>query len=172
MRQRRLYALGLVLLAAIVLPVAAGCGGGKKAAATTTAATTAATTTEQATTTTAKTTSSLGGIASAANCKQLADLGSKFSQAMSGTDTQDTKKVAQLLQEFASKTPSDIRPDFQVLADAYTKIADAIGNVKPGSVPDPTVLAKLAKLSGEIDSAKLTTASEHISAWVQKSCHP
>ncbi len=180
MRKRSSYALGLILLAALA-PIAAGCGGGKAKSAASTPATTAPATTAPATTATADTTpttttsaaaSDLSGIASAANCKELADLGTKFSTAMTGTAAQDTKKIAQLLEEFAAKTPSDIRPDFKVVADAYSKIADAVGNLKPGSVPDAAALAKLQKMSGEIDSAKLTQASEHISAWVQKSCRP
>ena len=171
MRQRSIHVLGPIALVVLVA-VAAGCGGGSKnTAATTAAATTAAATTAPATTKAAATTPDLSGLASAANCKQLADLGTKFSQAMGGTDAQDTKKVAQLLQDFAAKTPSEIRPDFQVVADAYSKIADAVGNLKAGSVPDASTLAKLTKLATEIDSAKLTKASENISAWAQKNCH-
>ena len=173
MRQRTTRALAPTSLAVLVL-VAAGCGGGgsKNTAATAAPATTAAAAPAPTTTKAAATTSDLSGIASAANCKQLADLGTKFSQAMGGTDAQDTKKVAQLLQEFASKTPSDIRPDFQIVADAYSKIADAVGNITPGSVPDAATLAKLAKVATEINSAKLTKASENISAWAQKNCRP
>lgn len=172
MRSRSIQGLGLIVLAVLVL-VAAGCGGGKKnTAATTAPATTAPATTEAATTTAATSTSGLPGIASAANCKELADLGAKFSQAIGGSaDSQDTKKVAQLLQEFAAKTPPDIRPDFKVVADAFSKIADAVGNDTAGATPDATMLAKLQQLASEIDTAKLTQASQNISAWVQKNCH-
>ena len=161
MRHRSRHALGLILLAGLVLAATACGGGGQKAAVTTKATSTAQTTTASA----------LSGLATAANCRQLADLATTFSKTASGTTSQDTKKVAQLLREFASKTPSDIRPDFEVVADAFSKIADVMGNIKPGATPDAAMLAKLATLSGEIDSAKLTTASEHISAWVQKNCH-
>lgn len=172
MRRRLIYALSLILLAVLVL-VAAGCGGGKKNIAATTAPTSTAPATSKAATTTAATsTSDLSGIASAANCKELADLGTKFSEAAGGSaNSRDTKKVAQLLQEFAAKTPSDIRPDFKVVADAFSKIADAVGNVTPGATPDATMIAKLQKLAAEIDTAKLTQASQNISAWVQKNCH-
>ena len=51
-----------------------------------------------------------------------------------------------------------------------TKIADALEGVKPSGTPDAATLAKLQKLSTEIDQAKLTAASAHISAWVQKNC--
>jgi hypothetical protein len=190
--RRSTLVLGLVVIGVLGL-VASGCGGGKKkAAAATTAATTVATTTEATTTqaattqaattqaattaatTTAATTttSNLSGIASAANCKQLADLGQKFSSAFTGAASgQDLKKEAELLKEFAAKTPSDIRPDFQVYADVVSKIADAYGSVKPGSTPDPATLAKLQKLGTEIDQTKLTAAAQHITTWVTTNCH-
>src|SRR5713101_8125638 len=175
MRRTSIAVLGLSLLAALAL-VAAGCGGSKKknaaattttAAATTTQATTTETTTTQATTTQATTTtSSLSGIASAKNCKDLVDLGQKFSAAFSGTaNGQDVKKQAALFKEFADKAPSDIRADFQVIADYFSKIATVAGHLKIGQTPDAATIAKLQKLSTEIDQTKLTAASKHIAAW-------
>lgn len=175
MRHRSAGALALVAAFALVL-VAAGCGGGgtksgTTTAAGTTAAGTTAATTAAATTAAATTTSALGGLASAKNCKELADLGTKFSEALGGTGTgADVKKVADLLQQFAAKTPESIRPDFTYLAGAYSKIAEAIGNVKPGSTPDPAAIAKLQKVGTEIDAKKLTQASQNIGAWVQQNC--
>jgi hypothetical protein len=184
MRHTSTPVLGLTMLAAVAF-LAAGCGGGgsKEAAPTTTEATVPATSEEvtpepattQAVTTEAKpqgtTTTSLAGIASAKNCQELATLGQKFSQAFTGAaNAQDLKKEAQLLKEFADRTPSDIRPDFEVLADYMKKIADAAGGLKPGSTPDAATIAKLQKLSAEIDQKKLTATSTHIQAWVQKNC--
>jgi hypothetical protein len=174
----------VIPLAAIGFALA-GCGGSKSASTTTRAAgfsTVEATTTEPVTTqtataqtTTAQTTTNpttTPTVASAKNCKGLADLGQKFSSAFTGAaNSQDLKKEALLLKEFADKTPADIRPDFQVLAQYLTKIADALGGLKLGSTPNAATLAKLQKLSTEIDQAKLTAASAHISAWAQKNCH-
>lgn len=171
----------LIPLAAIGFALA-GCGGSKESAATTTRAagfsTVEATTTQPVTTqaTTPKTTSNptttpTSTVASAKNCKGLADLGQKFSSAFTGAaNAQDLKKEAQLLKEFADKTPADIRPDFQLLAQYMTKVADAIGGLKLGGTPNAATLAKLQKLATEIDQAKLTAASAHISAWVRKNC--
>jgi hypothetical protein len=186
-----MLALGLSLLAMVVI-VAAGCGGGgsKNTAATTEAATTEAMTTEEATTTEAAATteattteattteatttasSDLSGLASSGNCKELADLGQKFSSALSGAaSSQDLKKEADLLKEFAAKTPQEIRPDFEVYADFVGKVADAYKGITPGQTPSPTQIAALQKLSTTIDQAKLTAASQHIAAWVQSNCH-
>jgi hypothetical protein len=182
MRRMSTLVLGATALAVLVF-AAAGCGGGgskESAATTTTEATTPATTeaaTTEATTTTppatsvATTTSELGGLASAKNCRELADLGQKFSGAFTGAaNAQDLKTQARLLKEFADRTPSDIRPDFETLADALTKVADAAGNLKPGQTPNAQTLAKLQKLATEIDQAKLTTATTHISAWARRNC--
>jgi hypothetical protein len=181
----RRVAFLLIPLAAIGFALA-GCGGSKSASTTTRAAgfsTVEATTTEPVTTQTATaqtttqttsnpTTTPTSTVASAKNCKGLADLGQKFSSAFTGAaNSQDLKKEALLLKEFADKTPADIRPDFQVLAQYLTKIADALGGLKLGSTPNAATLAKLQKLSAEIDQAKLTAASAHISAWAQKNCH-
>ncbi len=192
MHRKSSLVLCLALAAALGL-VAAGCGGGSKSAATTKAATTeAATTTAAAGATTHETTteamthettteamthetttaaagSSLGSLAG--KCKGLSDLGRKFSSAFTGAaNGKDLKKEASLLHEFAEQTPSEIRPDFRVVADYFSKIADVTGNLKTGQTPDPQTLAKLQKLSTEIDQTKLTAASQHITAWVTKNC--
>jgi hypothetical protein len=178
MRRTSIHASALAVLAALLL-LAAGCGGGKKAAETTTAsapATTQAATTEAASTgagsTAASTTgSSLSGLASSSNCKDLADLGAQYSKAITGAaNGQDLKKTGQLLEEFASKTPSEIRPDFKVVADAYSKLAGTIGTLKPGATPDPATLAKLQKLIAGLDQARLTQATQHISKWLRQNC--
>ncbi len=179
MRRSPLLVLFLALVGALAL-VAAGCGGGgKKSVETTTAtaapATTEAATTEattEATTTEATTTaSSLSGIASAKNCRDLANLGQKFSTAFSGSaNGADLKKQAALFKEIADKAPSDIRADFQVIASYFSKIADVAGSLKAGTTPDPATIAKLQKLSTEIDQTKLTQASQNIAAWAQKNC--
>jgi hypothetical protein len=182
MRSTRITALCLALLAALML-VAAGCGSSSKnSAATTEAATTEATTTTEAATTeeatteattteAATTTSALGGLVASGKCKDLQNLGQKYSQALSGSGAgTDLKKTAQVIQEFADDAPSEIKSDFQVVADYMSKIADVAGDLKPGQTPSPTQLQKLQKLSTSIDTQKLTQASQNITAWVTKNC--
>jgi hypothetical protein len=186
MRRTKLSAFAVLLLAALAL-TAAGCGGSSKnSAATTEAATTEATTTEEATTeeatteaatteeaTTeaATTTSPIAGLVASGKCKDLANLGQKYSQALSGAgDTQNLKKTAEVVQEFANDAPSEIKDDFKVVAGYLTKVADVVGNIKPGQTPDAATLGKLQKLSTEIDAQKLTQAGNNITAWVTKNC--
>jgi hypothetical protein len=184
MRSTKLTALCLALLAALML-VASGCGSSNKSSAgTTEAATTEATTeaatteevtteatTEATTTVAATTTSALGGLVASGKCKDLQNLGQKYSQALSGTGgSTDLKKTAQVIKEFADKAPSEIKADFEVVADYMSKVADVAGNMKPGQTPDPATLQKLQKLATSIDTQKLTQASQNITAWVSKNC--
>jgi len=162
-------------LAAVVI-LAAGCGGGGNKSATTStqaaAAAKAATTAAATATANAAAAAGLSGLATTANCKQLADLSNEFSTALQGTDSKDVKKTAALLKQFADKTPSEIRPDFETVAADYAKIADALQgvNVKSGSVPDAKALLKLQKLATEIDTTKLSKAATNIGTWAQKNC--
>jgi hypothetical protein len=176
----------LLLLPLVALGFAvAGCGGGSNStkggfetttSATTTEATTGATTeaTTEATTgatTEATTTSVPKGGASTKDCREFAGLSQKFSAALSGAaNSQNLEKEADLLKEFASKAPSDIRDAFQTLADYMKKLADAGISLKPGQTPDPKTLAKLQKLATEIDQAKLSKAGTDIAHWVSQHC--
>jgi hypothetical protein len=168
-------ALFLLIPAAVIGFVVAGCGGSKESAGTTTRAggfsTVEATTTQGTTPATTPKTTPTSTLASAKDCKDLEELGRKFSSAFSGAaNSQNLKKEAELLKQFAERTPSDVRADFRLVADYMSKVADAVGGVKPGQTPSAEALAKLQKLSTQIDQAKLTAASAHISAWVQKNC--
>ena len=186
MRRRPISLLTIVLVAVVVL-AAAGCGGKKKsstttstttttqAAATTTATTTTTTTAAAATSTAAATTtstSSLGSLASVENCKSLANLGAAFSSALQGANG-DVQKEVQIMQEFASKTPSDIRPDFETIAAALAKAADALKgvNVGSGQTPSAADLAKLSQLATEFDTPAMKKAETDIQTWAAKNCH-
>jgi hypothetical protein len=173
----------LVLALTLVLGFAvAGCGGGGKksssgttaAAATTEAATTEAATTEAATTAAATTTKppNVTTFATSGNCREFANFASNVGKAVSGTGVPDLQSVAKAIDRLADKAPSDIRSDFKVLADAYDKIAAALKgvNLQSGKAPSADAIAKLQKLQTEINQQKLTTASQHIEAWVQKNC--
>ena len=151
----------------------------KKSATTTTTTTTteaAATTTTTAagTTTTAATTpstSGLGALGSSTNCQALENLGTAFASAFQGANG-DVAKEAALLKQFADKTPSDIRPDFETLATAFNQIAADLKGVdlSSGKTPDAATLAKLATLSTQFSGAKFSQAAANISAWAQKNC--
>jgi hypothetical protein len=163
MRRWTMSAVGVVVLGVVL----AGCGGGgsKKSSA---PSTTTTQTTAPATTST-KTTSGTPNFATSGNCKDLASSAQKFSAALTGA-AGNLKKQAQLFQEFADKAPSDIRSDVKTIADAFSKLADAGVNFKTGQVPSSDQLAKLQAAVKQIDQAKVTQASQRISAWVQKNC--
>jgi hypothetical protein len=159
------------LFASLALLVA-GCGSHSPAATTATTTTTAPA--SGGTSTQATTTASGAGklaILTSANCRQLMNLTQTFAEAMAG-NTQNLQRTAALVQQFAKKTPTDIRPDFQVLAATWTKVASALKgvNLSSGKAPTATVLAKLVKLSSQLDAEQLTTASQDIAVWARANC--
>ncbi len=175
MRRSLIPMLLAALLVALALAVA-GCGGGKSSSATTEAATTESTTEETTTaeTTTEETTTEdvgVSGIASAGNCRELVTLSVKLGQAFTGTGG-NVEKTAQWLEEFAARTPEEIRADFQLVADAYGKIAEALEGVdlSSGSTPSPEALQRLQEIGDSIDQDALDKASANIDAWVTENC--
>ena len=175
MRRRSTQILSILLVLIVVL-TAAGCGKKKSSTTTTTTTTTEATTTTTAasetTTAASGTTPSSGLGALAANCKQYQDLGQAFSQALQGANG-DVQKQAQIFKEFADKTPSDIRPDFETVADAFTQISGALKgvNLSSGKAPDASTLAKLMALSQKFQNAKFQAAIKNIETWASNGCH-
>src|SRR3954451_24272547 len=91
-----------------------------------------------------------------------------------GARTTSTPWRAQALQDVADQAPDEIKDDFQTLADAYGKIADALGdaNLGSGQVPSADTIAALQALSKDIDTAKLAAASSNISTWLTQNCSP
>jgi hypothetical protein len=170
--------LALAAFTATVL-VAAGCGGNGKSAATTTTTTTVSTSTTTSTssgaqtTTTSTSSSGLANIATAANCGQLAGLATSLAQAIAGAGSTDVDKISKLLQEFAARTPADIRPDFERVAAAYAKIVDALKGVdlSGGKAPSAAVIAKLTKLGTELNTPALQKSGANITAWAQTHCN-
>ena len=113
----------------------------------------------------------MGALASE-DCQELGQVGAKMSEAFGGTPSSDTEAYSAYLREFAEEAPEEIRADFQVLADAYSKMAEAFEGFDPssGSVPPADVLARIQELSQEIDQAAVATASTNISQWVTENC--
>ena len=175
MNGRKLAAL---VVAAVAL-VAAGCGGSSDEASSDTATVTAeettteATTTEDMTTTEEMTTEETTTDASSAltgKCADLAGLGSKLAAAMGGQDS-GVADVSQLFDELADQVPDEIKADWQVLAENFQKIADALkGSDLSSGAPDAATLEKLQKLSTTLDSKEVRQAAAHIEAWAQKNC--
>jgi hypothetical protein len=176
MTARRLAAL---LVAALAL-VAAGCGGSSDEASsdtataaaetTTEATTTEATTTEDMTTTEESTTGTSGAAALSGKCADLAGLGSKLASAMGGQDA-GVADVSKLFDELADQVPDEIKADWQVLAQNFQKIADALKGADLSSgAPDAATLAKLQKLATTLDSKEVRQAAAHIEAWAKKNC--
>jgi hypothetical protein len=154
----------LAVTAVICALVAAGCGGSKKKSASPT--TTASTTT---------TSSGTPKFATSKNCAQLEALGTKLAQALqttSGSAETRLNKEAQLLHDYANAAPSDVRGDFQTLADAFDTYVHALlkAGIKPGQAPTPAQIAKIQAAAKAFSTQKLRAAEQHLAAWAQKNC--
>jgi hypothetical protein len=181
MNARKLAGLLVVALAL----VAAGCGGSSNDASSDTATVAVETTTTEATTTEATTTEATATTDDSATdttsnvdvgaltgkCAELAGLGSKLTSAMGGQDA-GVQDVSKLFDELADQVPDEIRADWQVLAENFGKIAEALKGVDltSGKTPDAETLAKLQELSTTLDSQKVQQAAAHIEAWVTENC--
>ena len=108
--------------------------------------------------------------ASLGNCKQLADLGQKYSSALSGANT-DPKAAAAAFHKMADEAPEEIRSDMQVLADLFETIVTEMNGLDPTkAAADPATMAKLQQLSAKITTPEFQKASTHLQAWAQKNC--
>jgi hypothetical protein len=165
----------LLVLGVFALAVA-GCGGGSSSSneTSTTTTTTETTTSEETTTATETSTeaSGLGGLASG-DCHRLsqasAALGTAIASSGQGGDLGST---AEAYQKYVDEAPEEIRPDVQVLADAYAKYASALqdAGLKAGETPSTDQALKIGQALASLDQQKIATASANIATWAQKNC--
>ena len=172
MNGRRIAAL----LIAVLALVAAGCGGSSSDEASSDTETTVATETTTPEETTATTDDSgtstdidLGNLSG--ECKQFAGISSKLAQSLSGQDA-NMEDAAKAFADIADQVPDEIKDDYQVIAENFSKIAEALKGVDltSGQTPSPEALAKLQELSKSMDSTEVQQASQNIEAWVQEHC--
>jgi hypothetical protein len=174
----------LLLLLVVAVVLAAGCGSSKNSAATTAAdaTTTAAadTTTASADTTATSTTPGKIDLSKAdSSCKAMVAFGSQISKAMQGSSASsggDISKAAanaaKLFAAYVKAAPSEIKPDMQAYADAFTKYAKALAGVhlKTGKAPSASDMTKLTAAAHALASPSLQQHSAHLQAWATKHC--
>ena len=173
----------LVIPIAVLALVAAGCGGDSsnessaEATETTVAAETTMTTEEttessaSASASASSSSSSTGDLALGGKCKEFAGVSQQLAASLSG-QTADLQQASKLFDEIADQVPDEIKADYQVIAENFKKIADALKGVDltSGEAPSPEVLAKLQELAQSMDSPKVKRATQHIEAWVKENC--
>jgi hypothetical protein len=167
----------MVLLIAVLALVAAGCGGDSKNEASADTETTVVTDTTTSEDTTATTDSSatstdetsIGDLSG--ECAEFAGISTKLAESLSGQNA-DMGAASKAFSEIADQVPDEIKADYQVIADNFAKIAEALKGVDlaSGETPGPEALAKLQELAASMDSAEVQQASQHIEAWVQENC--
>ncbi len=169
---RRSLRITVMVLAAGLVAVAAGCGGGGSSPP----PTTGATSTQQQSTTTG---SSGTSFASAKNCLQFSSLASKIAGAMastSGNAATTLQTESKDLQALATAAPAAIRGDFQTFATAFSGYLSALekAGYKPGSSsttpPSAAQMAALVSAAKVFNTTKLKAAETHLQAWAAQNC--
>jgi ABC-type glycerol-3-phosphate transport system substrate-binding protein len=136
------------LLIAVLALVAAGCGGSSSDEASSDTETTVATETTATDDTTAmedttattddsetSTDIDLGNLSG--ECAQFAGISSKLAQSLSGQDA-NIEDAAKAFDDIADKVPDEIKDDYRVIAENFSKIAEALKGVDLSSVLAPS----------------------------------
>jgi hypothetical protein len=177
----RLFALAAVAAALIV--AAAGCGGSssKSSSGATTTATTGGSYGGTKTTGTSSGTSSGTGSSGSSgtssgsasgiskSCLDFAGATAKIGQALGANGKSDPETLKKYIEALAAKAPSSIKADFQTMAEAFGKYADALKGVNLQS-PSPSDIQKIQKEIAGISTPKVQQAEKNISAWAQGGC--
>jgi ABC-type phosphate transport system substrate-binding protein len=163
-----------VLLIATLALLAAGCGGddSNEASSDTDTAVIEETTTAEVTTGETTETTAGGATTALGECAELATLGTKLAQAVTGSNA-NVEEASKLLDELATKVPEEIRADFQVIAENFSKIAEKLKGLdlsSAGGTPSADDLAKLQELTASLSSPEVTKAGQRIQAWAEKNC--
>ena len=106
-----------------------------------------------------------------ATAKAMADVASKVPQAVTG-QAGDINTAIQQFKAAADASPSEIRADMRVVADAYATFATALADadIKAGSTPSPEAMAKLETASKSLNAEEFTAAAQRVSTWFQTKC--
>lgn len=168
--------LAVLLLAALAL-LAAGCGGDdENEASDETETTIVETTDDDATETDDDATetddatedddAALGG-----ECAEFAGLSARLSQALSGSSS-DLGSASEVFDELADQVPAEIQDDYEVLADNFRELAEALEGVdlSGGDTPSQEDLARIQEITQSLDTPEVREAAENIEAWATENC--
>ncbi len=114
------------------------------------------------------------GVIDSAQCAEvaaaMAAAASAVPAAFSGS-TADLDQSMEQLRAFAEAAPDEISDDMQVIVEGYAKIAEAMQSAgfdpTSGEPPPPEVIAQLAQVSQELDSAEFQAAVDNVNAYFE-----
>ena len=160
----------LVALAVLSLTVTAtGCGSKKSAGGSQTTTSTS----QSSASSSSSSSSSSTSFTSAKNCRDLAQLGSKFTQALAASGAGGNyDQVAKAYSALADAAPSEIRGDLKTLAGAMSTYLDALkkAGYKAGSTPTAAQIASIQQAAQSLTAPKLKAAVTHLEAWATSHC--
>ena len=108
------------------------------------------------------------------DCQALVQASSSLTQAFAaaGGANPDAEEANDLLDEWAENAPDEIRPDIEVLAQAYGTYVAALDEVdfQEGQAPSADELAQFQTAISSIDQQAVTEASQNLSEWSSENC--
>lgn len=109
----------------------------------------------------------------AAGLRAYAGIAGGASSAFTG-GAADLEKSIKAFQAFAKDSPTEIRADVQVVADAYgafvQAMVDAGWNPSSGTQPTPDQMQKVGDAAQILDDAKVKSAGDRVSAYFDQNC--
>jgi hypothetical protein len=162
---------GMSVVLVVGVAMVAGCGSSSTASSTSSSAATKA----PSATATSKASTGAPSFASGSNCLQLGGLGAKFARAMAAARSGgqlNLQAAVSAYHDLANAAPSDIRPDLQLTAQAFTAFAGSLTKVgyTPGKTPTPAQLAGLQSAVQIFTQTKFQAAERHLSVWAHQHC--
>ena len=165
-----------VLLLAVLALLAAGCGGDDESQASDETETAIVETTDDGTGTEGEDATETAateddGAALGGECAEFAGLSARLSQALSGSSS-DLDSASQVFDDLADQVPEEIRDDYEVLADNFRELAEALQGVdlQSGETPSQEDLAKIQELTQSLDTPEVQEAAGTIEAWATENC--
>ncbi len=165
----------LLIVVAIALLGAVGCGGSDDKAVDVGEDSTVAT--DESTDATDESTDATDGGDAAAlfadeDCAFFQEALSSNPLAASGTGTDvDFEEVGNSFQEIADNAPDELSDDFELLADFYVQYGPVVQKMAAsGGQPDQETLAELQEIVQGLDQAKFAEALTNISTYFQEEC--
>lgn len=165
---------GLSVVLVVGVAMVAGCGSSSTTSSTSSTSTSAATKAPSATGT-SKSSTGAPSFASGNNCLQLGGLGTKFAQAMAAARSGgklNLQAAVSVYHDLANAAPSEIRPDLQLTAQAFSTFAGALAKAgyTPGKTPTPAQLAGLQSAVQIFSKPQFQAAEHRVSVWAHQHC--
>jgi hypothetical protein len=109
------------------------------------------------------------------NCEQLDGIGTTLVHALRASARGSRLRLRAAVsasRTLANAAPSGIRPDLQLMAQTFSRLAATLAKAgyKPGQIPTASQIAVIQAASQSFNLAKLRAADHHVARWWRQNC--